>query len=77
MIADELGIVSKVNVKTKESKTASGVGNPGVLAVDYITNNIYFNDNNHPNTIKVYLRSRHVRQMYHAYRTDLIIFACY
>lgn len=31
------------------------VGYPQTLAVDWITDNVYVNDNSHPNTIKVYL----------------------
>ncbi|XP_025153783.1 vitellogenin receptor isoform X2 [Harpegnathos saltator] len=50
---DNLGTINKLNVKTKESKFVTSVGNPEALAVDWITNNIYFNDNNRPNTIKV------------------------
>ncbi|XP_032691228.1 vitellogenin receptor-like isoform X2 [Odontomachus brunneus] len=50
---DDLGTINKFNIKTKESKFVTGVGIPEVLAVDWITDNIYFNDNNRPNKIKV------------------------
>ncbi|XP_050452085.1 vitellogenin receptor isoform X1 [Cataglyphis hispanica] len=51
--SDELGTINKINIKTNELSIFTNVGNPGVLAIDWITNNIYFNDNNRPNMIKV------------------------
>lgn len=50
---DELGTINKINIKTNELSIFTDIGNPGVLAVDWITNNIYFNDNDRPNIIKV------------------------
>ncbi|XP_029163122.1 LOW QUALITY PROTEIN: vitellogenin receptor [Nylanderia fulva] len=50
---DELGTINKLHINTNELSIFKNVGNPGVLAVDSITNNIYFNDNDRPNMIKV------------------------
>lgn len=46
-------MVSKINMKTKERKTVTGLGRPGALAVDWITDNIYFNDNDYFSSIQV------------------------
>ncbi|CAK9805473.1 Vitellogenin receptor [Anthophora plagiata] len=50
---DVLGMVSKIHMKSKERKTVTGLGRPEALAVDWITGNVYFNDNDHFSTIKV------------------------
>ncbi|XP_012532761.2 vitellogenin receptor [Monomorium pharaonis] len=50
---DEFGAVTKFNVKTKEILTVRIAHRPQTLAVDWITDNIYINDNDRPNTIKV------------------------
>ncbi|KOC62359.1 Vitellogenin receptor [Habropoda laboriosa] len=50
---DVLGMVSKIHIKSKERKTVTGLGRPEALAVDWITDNVYFNDNDHFSTIKV------------------------
>jgi len=52
IIADEA--INKLNIKTNELSVFTNIENPGVLAVDWITNNIYFNYNTRPNMIKVY-----------------------
>lgn len=57
IIAEELSTINKINIKTNEISIFTNVGNPGVLAIDWITNNIYFNDNDRPNMIKVYFSS--------------------
>lgn len=53
IIAEEEGTINKINVKTQEILTMDNLGAPGAIAVDWITNNIYFNDDNRPNVIKV------------------------
>ncbi|KOX76539.1 Vitellogenin receptor [Melipona quadrifasciata] len=50
---DVLGMISKINMKTKERKTVTGLGNPEALAVDWITDNVYFNDNDRSSSIQV------------------------
>ncbi|GAB1865448.1 Putative vitellogenin receptor [Camponotus japonicus] len=45
--------INKLNIKTNELSVFTNIENPGVLAVDWITNNIYFNYNTRPNMIKV------------------------
>ncbi|XP_033360743.1 vitellogenin receptor isoform X1 [Bombus vosnesenskii] len=50
---DILGTVSKINMKTKERKTVTGLGRPGALAVDWITDNVYFNDNDYFSSVQV------------------------
>lgn len=52
IIVDELGIIDKLNIKTKDLKIVNGTGNPRALAIDWITNNIYFYDKS-LNMIKV------------------------
>lgn len=52
IIVDET--INKLNVKTNELSVFMNIENPGVLAVDWITNNIYFSINARPNIIKVY-----------------------
>lgn len=46
-------MVSKINMKTKERKTVTGFGKPEALAVDWITDNVYFNDNDRSSSIQV------------------------
>lgn len=57
IIADEFGTIKKLNIKTKEITTVMIAEHPQALAVDWITDNIYVNDNGRPNTIKVYFFS--------------------
>lgn len=54
IIADEFGTINELHIRTNKLSIFKDVGNPGVLAADWITNNIYFNDNGRPNIIKVY-----------------------
>ena len=46
-------MVSKINMKTKERKTVTGLGKPEALAVDWITDNVYFIDNDRSSSIQV------------------------
>ncbi|OAD52717.1 Vitellogenin receptor [Eufriesea mexicana] len=48
-----LGMVSKIYIKSKERKIVTGLGRPEALAVDWITDNVYFNDNDYSSSIKV------------------------
>ncbi|XP_012350206.1 vitellogenin receptor isoform X1 [Apis florea] len=48
-----LGMINKIHVKTKERKTVTGLGRPEALAVDWITDNVYFNDNDYTSSIQV------------------------
>ncbi|XP_012218709.2 vitellogenin receptor-like [Linepithema humile] len=50
--SEDEGTINKINVKTQEILT---IGNltPGAIAVDWITNNVYFNNDNRPNVIKM------------------------
>lgn len=50
---DEFGTINELHIRTNKLSIFKDVGNPGVLAADWITNNIYFNDNGRPNIIKV------------------------
>ncbi|XP_072743249.1 vitellogenin receptor isoform X2 [Anoplolepis gracilipes] len=50
---DELSSINKINIETGELSTFTNIGSPGVLAIDWITDNIYFNDNDGSNKIKV------------------------
>ncbi|CAL7944547.1 unnamed protein product [Xylocopa violacea] len=50
---DMLGVINKIHMKSKKRKTVTGLGRPEALAVDWITDNVYFNDNEQFNTIKV------------------------
>ncbi|XP_035730371.1 vitellogenin receptor-like [Vespa mandarinia] len=47
-----LGTITKINIKTKEKKIVD-VGRPGAIAVDWITDNVYFYSDNRPYAIKV------------------------
>lgn len=51
--SDVLGTISKIHIKSKTRKTVTGLGRPEALAVDWITDNVYFNDNDHASSIKV------------------------
>lgn len=48
-----LGMINKIHVKTKERKTVTGLGRPEALAVDWITDNVYFNNNDYSSSIEV------------------------
>ncbi|XP_076632440.1 putative vitellogenin receptor yl isoform X1 [Colletes latitarsis] len=50
---DVLGMINKLHIKSKERKTITGLGRPEALAVDWITDNVYFGDNDHVSSIKV------------------------
>ncbi|KAG7204450.1 hypothetical protein KM043_004885 [Ampulex compressa] len=50
---DVLGTIGKMDLRSKERKTVTGVGRPDVLAVDWITDNVYFDDNGESPSIKV------------------------
>nr|XP_012218610.1 PREDICTED: vitellogenin receptor-like [Linepithema humile] len=50
--SEEEGTINKMNVKTKKILTM-GNFTPKAIAVDWVTNNVYFNDNNRRNVIKV------------------------
>ncbi|NP_001291525.1 vitellogenin receptor precursor [Solenopsis invicta] len=50
---DEFGTIKKLNIRTNEIVTVKIVEHPQALAVDWITGNVYVNDNSHLNTIKV------------------------
>ncbi|XP_043487916.1 vitellogenin receptor isoform X1 [Polistes fuscatus] len=47
-----LGIITKINIKTKEKMIMKDIGKPGVIANDWITNNIYFFNDIYPYNIK-------------------------
>ena len=51
--SDALGMISKIHINSKTRTTVTGVGRPEALAVDWITDNVYFNDNDHASSIKV------------------------
>nr|XP_034189705.1 vitellogenin receptor isoform X1 [Osmia lignaria] len=50
---DKLGSISKIHLESRKRMIVTGLGKPESLAVDWITNNVYFNDNDHLSTIKV------------------------
>ncbi|XP_015434155.1 PREDICTED: vitellogenin receptor [Dufourea novaeangliae] len=50
---DMLGMINKLHIESKTRKTVTGLGRPEALAVDWITDNVYFNDNDHISSIKV------------------------
>ncbi|XP_053978841.1 vitellogenin receptor isoform X2 [Hylaeus volcanicus] len=50
---DELGMISKVHLESREQMLVTGLGRPEALAVDWITDNVYFTDNDHQSSIKV------------------------
>ncbi|KYN07112.1 Vitellogenin receptor, partial [Cyphomyrmex costatus] len=50
---DEFGTVKKLNIKTKKMTTIMTVEHPQSLAVDWITDNVYVNDNGRLSMIKV------------------------
>lgn len=54
LITDEFGIIKKLNLETKKMTEIMIAGYPQLLAVDWITDNVYVNDNSRPNTIKVH-----------------------
>ncbi|KAJ8672687.1 hypothetical protein QAD02_003947, partial [Eretmocerus hayati] len=50
---EELGAINKLSIETKKRTTAtSGIGKPKILAVDWITNNVYFFDDTEMPAIK-------------------------
>lgn len=42
---DMLGMISKIHVTSKKRETVTGLGRPEALAVDWVTDNVYFSDN--------------------------------
>lgn len=50
---DITGTISKIHLKDTKETVVTGLGKPEALAVDWITDNVYFNDNDHLSTIKV------------------------
>nr|XP_012143749.1 PREDICTED: vitellogenin receptor [Megachile rotundata] len=50
---DMFNTINKINLKSKERKIVTGLGRPETLAVDWITDNVYFTDNDHLSSIKV------------------------
>jgi len=57
IITDEFGRIKKFNLNSRKLITLSTVEHPRALAVDWITDNVYVNNNGQPNTIKVYFFS--------------------
>lgn len=47
-----LGTVNRLNMETREFKSMSQLGRPGVLAIDWATDNVYFYNGENPPTIK-------------------------
>lgn len=47
-----LGTIHELNLKTKEHKRIKNIGRPRVLAVDWVTDNIYYFDTEKPEAIK-------------------------
>ncbi|XP_015186771.1 PREDICTED: vitellogenin receptor isoform X2 [Polistes dominula] len=47
-----LGIITKINMKTKKKIIIDNIGKPSVIATDWITNNIYFFNDLYPYNIK-------------------------
>lgn len=55
------GIINKINIETKKRVTASnGVGRPETLAVDWITDNVYYFDDKRRPLIKVHKESSYI-----------------
>jgi len=57
IITDEFGTIKKLNLISKKVITLSIVEHPRALAVDWVTDNVYVNNNDRPNMIKVYFFS--------------------
>ncbi|KYM77742.1 Vitellogenin receptor, partial [Atta colombica] len=49
----EFGTIKKLKIGTKEIFTVHTTEHPQALAIDWITDNVYVNDNGHSNTIQV------------------------
>ncbi|XP_023289425.1 vitellogenin receptor, partial [Orussus abietinus] len=48
-----LGTISKLTINTRDRQVAMNVGKPEVLAVDWVTDNVYFYDSMHPHSLKI------------------------
>ncbi|KAK2588774.1 hypothetical protein KPH14_001654 [Odynerus spinipes] len=49
---DIVGTITKINLQNKEKKVIENIGNPGTIAVDWATNNVYFFNDERPYAIK-------------------------
>nr|XP_031843623.1 vitellogenin receptor-like [Nomia melanderi] len=50
---DMLSTISKLHMGSRNRKIVAGLGRPNALAVDWVTGNVYFSDNDHVSSIKV------------------------